>query len=115
MILDQAVLLVKLKPGAWVEPSRMMKAIHDSGFTPVEREVVLTVSGTLEKRSDTYILVMDGMKEPRSLICVPPQEGDSGQSDLSSHVGGKVLITGQWVGEAGGRIVVQRIEAPQAP
>ena len=87
---------VTLKPGAWVEPSRMIKAIRDAGFTPVPEEVHLTLSGTLESRDGGVVLVLTGMTTPREMTCAAAPGHDALARELREQSGRKVEITGRW-------------------
>jgi hypothetical protein len=98
-MLDPPVVTVKLKPGAWVDPKTMTQAIHDSGFTPVPEDVRLVVTGTLEERHGSFVLVLSNMKAPREVTCVPPpgSEGEAIIAALRAHAGRAAAIDGRWL------------------
>ena len=105
-----------LKPGAWVDPARMMEAVRDSGFTPVPEEVRLKLTGTIEARGRGFVLVLDQMKEAKTIVCVTSGPDDPVGAALASHAGKSVEIRGRWLFEGEGRLLVEAVEAiPAAP
>ena len=103
---------VTLKPGAWVDPAKMMQAVGDAGFTPVPEDVRLTVTGTLEKREGRFVLVLDRMKEPRTLTCIASGPDNVLERALAQNAGRAVEIHGRWQFEGQGRIQVETLENP---
>lgn len=90
----------------------MMQAVRDAGFKPVPEDVRLTVTGTLEEHEGHFVLVLDRMKEPRTLTCVGPGPGDA----LAHNAGRAVEIRGRWQSEGQGGIQVESVEGlPHAP
>ena len=100
---------VTLKPGAWVDPSRMTKAIRDAGFTPVPEEARFVLAGTLEARDGRFVLVLSGMKTPHEVTCVPAA-GEAIAAALREHAGRAVTVAGRWLFEDDGRLEVTSIE-----
>jgi hypothetical protein len=90
----------------------MMQAVRDAGFTPVPEDVRLTVTGTLEEREGRFVLVLDRMKEPRTLTCVAAGSGDTLERALAQNAGRAVEIQGRWQLEGQGRIQVETVESP---
>jgi len=90
----------------------MMKAVRDSGFTPVPGDVRLTLTGRLEAREGRFVLVLDGMKEPKTLTCVAAGPGDATDRALAQNAGRTVLIHGRWLFEGPGGMEVETVEAP---
>ena len=88
----------------------MTKAIHDAGFSPVEEKTLLTVTGTLQKQNNGFVLVLDRMKEPRSLMCAAAQPGEAAEQELEKKVGRVVLVRGRWVAEGQGKLLIESIE-----
>jgi hypothetical protein len=101
-----------LKPGAWVEPQKMLDAIRDSGFTPVPEEIRLTVTGTLDLRHDRFVLVLDRMKNAKELRLSPGQAGDALKRALSESTPHAVAIQGRWLSEPDTDLLVEKIETP---
>lgn len=102
---------VTLKPGAWVDPSAMTKAIHAAGFTPVPEEVFLKLAGTIAQRDGRFVLVLSAMKEPREVTLVPPEkDGAPAAAALREHDGAAVKVSGRWIFEEGGRLEVTAVE-----
>ncbi|HYV19862.1 MAG TPA: hypothetical protein VFC25_12630 [Verrucomicrobiae bacterium] len=110
-MLDPPVLTVKVKPGAWVNPQAMTRAIHDAGFTPVPEDVRLVLAGTLEERQGAFVLVLAGMKAPREVTCVPPagKDHDTVAQALHGKAGAAVTIDGRWLFDGEGRLEVREI------
>jgi hypothetical protein len=91
----------------------MMKAVKDSGFTPVPEEVRLVVTGRLEAREQRFVLVLDRMQEPMTLTC---DATGAVEVALAGHAGQTVEIRGRWQFEGGGSLRVEVVEAmPAAP
>jgi hypothetical protein len=113
-MLDPPIVTVTLKPGAWVDPDRMTKAIHDAGFTPVPEEVRLSATGRLEARDGRFVLVLSSMRAPHEVTCVPPpgKEGEAIAATLREKSGHDVTIDGRWLFDAGGRLEVREITGP---
>ena len=90
-----------------------MQAIRDAGFTPVPEDVRLTVTGALEAREGRFVLVLERMKEPRTLTCVAARPDDALERALSQNAGRSVEIQGRWQFEGQGRIQVETLEGPR--
>ncbi len=107
-MLDPPVVTVKVKPGAWVDPQAMTRAIHDAGFTPVPDDVHLVLAGTLEERAGAFVLVLVGMKAKREVTCVPPpgKDQDTVAQALHGKAGSAVTIDGRWLFDGDGRLEV---------
>jgi len=86
----------------------MVKAIQDAGFAPEEEQIHMTARGALEKRDGGCLLVLDRMKEPRSLPCAAASE------DIDKHAGHTVLVEGRWVLEGEGSLRIDKVETPPA-
>ncbi len=93
----------------------MMKAIRDAGFTPVPDDVTMIVTGTLESGEGHCVLILDRMKEPRSLTCLSVRPGDALERALAQSAGRAVQIHGRWLFEGQGRLQVESVEDPPAP
>jgi len=107
---------VTLKAGAWVEPSRMIKAIRDAGFTPVPEDVHLTLTGTIEAREDRTVLVLAGMTMPREVACVAAPGHDTIPTVLRQQVGRLVEIKGRWRLEGSGLLETESVSPlPEGP
>ena len=103
---------VTLKPGAWVDPARMLQVIRDAGFTPVPEEVRLVVTGTLSKKDDGFVLTLDGMKSPLDLICITGAGPGAPDAEAAAAlVGRRAEAAGRWVAEGGGRLELTAIRA----
>lgn len=113
-MLDPPVVTVTLKPGAWVDPERMTKAIKNAGFTPVPEEVRLTLTGRLEARDGRFVLVLSGMRAPREVIGVPPSgpEAEAVAARLQEMAGRDVTVDGRWLFGETARIEVGKITEP---
>lgn len=109
MFLDPPVVRVTLKPGAWVDPSRMTQAIHDAGFTPVPEDVRFTMTGLLETRDGRVVLALEGMTTARDVDCVEPADRGASDPRLAGHAGQRVELKGRWLFPDGGRIEVESI------
>ncbi len=104
---------VTIKPGAWVDPSKMMQAIRDAGFTPVPENIRITLTGTLESRDGRFVLVLDRMKTPRELACVAGRQGGPSERALKEIAGRAVEVRGRWLAEGPGALEVEAIrDAP---
>ncbi len=103
---------VTLRPGAWVDPARMLQVIRDAGFTPVPEEVRLVVTGTLSREGESLVLALDGMRSPRDLICITGAgPGAPDAAAAAALVGRRVEAEGRWVAEGGGRLELTAIHA----
>jgi hypothetical protein len=109
LFLDVSMIQVTLKPGAWVEPSEMMQAIRDAGFTAVPENVRLTVTGTLRSRDGRFLLALDRMNTPLTLACVRGQQGGPPDPALIEKLGRVVELRGRWVAEPPGALEVETI------
>jgi len=109
LFLDPPVVRVILKPGAWVDPSRMTQAIRDAGFTPVPEDVRFTMTGALESRQGRVVLVLEGMATAREVDCVEPADRGASDSRLAGHAGQRVELKGRWLFPDGGRFEVESI------
>ena len=105
---------VTLKAGAWVEPSRMMKAIREAGFTPVPEEIHLTLSGTLETRDGGVVLVLTGMTTPREVACAAAPGDDAIPRELKEQAGRKAEIRGRWRFDGAGILEVESVSPGSA-
>jgi hypothetical protein len=105
---------VTLKAGAWVEPSRMMKAIRDAGFTPVPENIHMTLSGTLEAREDGAVLVLTGMTTPREMACTAAPGYEAIPGELKRQSGRKVEIKGRWRFDGAGILEVESVSPDSA-
>jgi hypothetical protein len=105
---------VTLKAGAWVEPSGMIKAIHDAGFTPVPEDIHLTLVGTLEARDGGVVLVLTGMTTPREMTCTPAPGHDAIPRELKEQSGRKVEIKGRWRFDGAGALEVESVSPDPA-
>jgi hypothetical protein len=88
----------------------MMRAIHDAGFTPVPEDVRLTLTGTLESRGGSTVLVLSDMKAPRELPCAAAA-GDGKPLSLGEYEGRKVEVRGRWRPDGEGLLKVEEIGA----
>lgn len=94
----------------------MTQAIRDAGFTPVPDEVRLILTGRLEAHDRHFVLVLDGMKEPREVTCVAAQGQDAKTPALLDHPGKKVEIRGRWLFNDEGSLEVESISpVPDSP
>jgi hypothetical protein len=100
---------VTIEKGTWVDPSRMTRAIQDSGFTPVEEEIHLTVSGTIEKQDGHFALALDGMKQPQSLTISGPEDAAMDQA-LSNNMGKQVQLEARWLQKTHPVLLVEKLE-----
>jgi len=106
------VLTVTLKPGAWVDPARMLQVIRDAGFTPVPEEVRLVVTGTLSKQGDGFVLALDRMQSPLVLSCVAGSvPGAPDSAALAALAGRRVETEGSWAAVGTGRLELTAINA----
>ena len=87
-----------------------MRSVRDAGFTPVPEDVRLAVTGRLEARDGRFALVLDRMKEPRTLTCVAAGPGDALDRALAQNAGRAVEIHGRWRFEGQGTIQVETVE-----
>jgi len=110
-MLDPPVVTVTLKPGAWVDPDRMTRAIRDAGFTPVPEDVRLSLTGKLEARDGRFVLVLSGMRTAREVNCVPPSgpDGEAVAAALKEKAGRDVTLDGRWLFGESPRIEVREI------
>src|SRR5262249_53622965 len=109
LFLDPPILKVTLKAGAWVDPSKMMQAIRDAGFTPVPDEIHLTITGTLQHRDDRSVLVLSDMTTSREVACVAAPGNDALSRTLAERRERAVEIKGRWRFEGSGLLEVESI------
>lgn len=57
-----AHLEITLRPGAWVDPAAMVKAIEDGGYGARRAEIRLTLTGSLRRSETGYLLVLEDVK-----------------------------------------------------
>ena len=88
----------------------MMQAVRDAGFTPVPEDVRLTVTGTLEEREGRFVLVLDRMKEPKTLTCVATGAVEPLERAFGQNAGRRVEMHGRWQFEGQGSIQVETVE-----
>jgi len=100
---------VTFKPGLWVEPVKMLQAIRDAGFTPVPENIRITATGRLESRDGRFVLVLDGMKTPRELICIAGRQNGTSEQTLKEKAGHAVEVRGRWAPEGAGALEVEAI------
>ena len=100
---------VTLKPGAWVEPARMMQAIRDAGFTPVPENIRITATGRLQARDGHFVLALDGMKATKELACLPGGPGGVSETVLRERSGQAVEIRGRFLDKDQGTLEVEAI------
>jgi hypothetical protein len=81
----------------------MTQAIRDAGFTPVPEDVRLTVAGRLETPGGSTVLVLTGMTSERSIPC------RAGATDLHGQAGREVVLTGRWLFEGSGALLVESV------
>jgi hypothetical protein len=106
---------VRLKPGAWVDPARMMQTIHDAGFKAVPEDVRLTVTGMVEKRGEALVIALDKTKTPVALAVVPHASTPETAPHLARHLGELVEVEGYWRPEGGGQLALTAIKVKGEP
>ncbi len=112
MIVKPAHMVVQLKPGTWVDPSRMQKQIKEAGFTPVPEQVELTVTGKVVKRDGGYALELDRMASP-AVLPVSAQAGAM-LDTLERKVGRSVELEARWQPDpaGAGKLTVTALREP---
>lgn len=88
----------------------MLETIHDSGFKPAPEDVRLTVTGTVEKRGDSLVLLLDKMKTPTELSVVPHSSTPETAPHLAQHVGEVVEAEGYWVPNEAGKFAATSVK-----
>lgn len=84
---------LKFKPGVWVEPAQLFKAIKSAGFTPTD-DVRLTVSGTLREKEGQWSLELDDTKKP---VTVPLLVADEKlRPSVQAQADQAVIVEGTW-------------------
>ncbi len=113
---------VRLKPGAWVDPAKMMDTIHRAGYTPMRDDVRLTLEGRIAGDPAQPLLSLDDVKPVVSLPLVADEKDPAPLAQvveqLRSATPGAVQVEARWrpgSKEApAGALVVTRV-APAAP
>lgn len=97
------------KPGAWVDPLKMMQAIRDAGFTPVPEDVRMIVTGTLESQDGRRVLVLDRMKTPVEVSCVARPQDNATARALTEKAERFVEVRGRWIAGGQGTLEIETI------
>lgn len=106
---------VRLKPGAWVDPARMLRIIRDAGFKPVPADVRLTVTGRVERRGEALVIALDGLRSPVELAVVPHASSPDTADHLALHVDQLVQVEGFWLADGPGKLAVTAMKVEGEP
>lgn len=87
---------VSLQPGAWVDPGRMVELTRKTNLKPLPEDVRLRVTGTLAKRGDSFVLVLDQMKTPVQLTIASHRTAPRKGQELSELGEKRVEVSGYW-------------------
>ena len=87
---------VVLEPGAWVDVSTMLQTIKKAGYPPVPEDVRLTVSGTIRKRDDGYVIELDKIKKPVTLALILDKDNTRTAPAIEEQVGKVATLEGRW-------------------
>jgi hypothetical protein len=115
LILKPPHMEVRLKPGAWVDPSKMTDTIRRAGYTPIASDVRLTVTGKVEKRGEALVLVLDNMKAPVELTAVAHSSSPETAPHLARHVGDLVEVEGYWLPSQTRNLAITTIKVQGEP
>jgi hypothetical protein len=85
---------VRLQPGAWVDPVQMLRLTRKSNLKAVPDDVRLTVSGSVERRGEALVIVLDQMRTPVELTAVPHASAPAIGVQLAGHSGQRVQVEG---------------------
>ena len=91
---------VEFKPGTWPDVPRMLQVIKAAGYTPVPEDVRLMVSGTLHKKDDGWVLEVDNLKQPITLILVVDKNDSQTTNAMQQQADKPVVVEGFWQAEA---------------
>ncbi|MBV9868688.1 MAG: hypothetical protein JO316_25305 [Abitibacteriaceae bacterium] len=91
---------VEFKPGVWPDVPRMLQVIKAAGYTPVPKDVRLTVSGTLHKKDDGWILEVDNLKQPMTLILIVDKNDSQTTNAIQQQEDKPVVVEGFWQARA---------------
>lgn len=94
---------VVLDPGAWVEVPTMLRTIKKAGYPPIPQDVRFTVSGTIRKRDNGYVIELDQMKKPVALALVFDKDDAKASSAVESQVDQAATLEGRWQPPANGQ------------
>jgi hypothetical protein len=106
---------VRLKPGAWVDPAQMLQLTHKSNLKDVPEDIRLTVTGTLEKRGEGLVLVLDRMKTPVDLTLTAHASAPDRGTGLGDHVGELLEVEGYWPPDGKLTLAVARFKSLTEP
>lgn len=106
---------VRLQTGAWVDPNQMLRLVRKSNLKAVPDDIRLTVTGTIQRRGDAHVLLLDQMKTPVQLNLVPHSSASDSATRLSDHAGQRVEVSGYWSPGATKALSVTALKLPAGP
>jgi hypothetical protein len=65
---------ISLKPGVWIDPQQFIQRIKDAGYKPREKEIRLTLTGTLSDLEGKLLLTLTDTKDKVSVHLTPPEK-----------------------------------------
>ncbi len=86
--------------GVWIEVPKALAVIKDAGYPPVGSDVRLTISGTIRKRGEQYVLELDGMQKPLSLPLSFAKGDDKTLSLVAARTDNPIMLQGFWQSDA---------------
>ena len=94
---------VLLDAGAWVDVSTMLRTIKKAGYPPVPEDVRLTVSGTIRRQGDEYVIELDAMKKSVALALILGKDNARIAADLAARGDRMATLEGHWQPPADGQ------------
>jgi hypothetical protein len=68
---------VRLKPGAWVDPAKMVDTIRRAGYTPMLEDIRMTLTGKLTGDPAQPAVRVEDVKTPVTLTLVADEKSPS--------------------------------------
>lgn len=106
---------VRLQPGAWVDPARMLKLARKSNLKSLPDDTRLTVTGKVEKRDERLVVVLDQMRTPVELTVVPHSSAPESAAQLARRAGEWVEAEGYWPPTATATLAVTSFKVLKKP
>ena len=97
---------VWLRPGAWVDPAKMLALTRRSNLKALPDEIRLTVTGRVEQQDGSLRVALDEMKTPVELVIVPDAKAPEQAAHLAAEAGSRVEVEGYWHANAPGALAI---------
>lgn len=105
-----------MKPGYLPIVAQMQQSMSKAGYTPIEKQVEMVVTGKLALQTAGPVIELDGMQSPAVLSLEAPANEPARLQELRALAGRQVQVDGLWQAPPPGRpgagsLVVKKIQA----